>query len=119
MTPQEKKRLSYLKDRRNVYYENSKSSRRNIARRKRMRSREERRLARQGLLVDAGQIDPEWVDTVESRVLKKRRGAWTKDPDQPLAMVLERKLLRRARMGIISQDEARRRTEHVQKRTRL
>ncbi|MFD9407178.1 hypothetical protein ACFWBN_09205 [Streptomyces sp. NPDC059989] len=34
-SPQEKKRLSYLKDRRNVYGENQKSSRRNIPRSRR------------------------------------------------------------------------------------
>lgn len=119
MTPQEKKRLSYLKDRRNMYGENSKSSRRNIARQKRLRSREERRVGKQGLRVDAGEIDPEWIDTVESRVVKKRRAAWIKSPDEPLVVVLERKFSRRAQMGIMSQDAARRLTEQVQKRSRL
>src|SRR4028119_181715 len=46
-TPQEKKRLSYAKDRRNTYGENDKSSRKNIRRRKRHPNRSNRRTARQ------------------------------------------------------------------------
>lgn len=119
MTPQEKKRLSYLKDRRNTYGENSKSSRRNVARRKRIRSREERRLGKQGLAVEGGEIDLEWADRVEARVIQKQRAAWTKSADEPLGVVLGYKFARRAQTGIMSEDEAHRRTEHVRKRSRL
>ncbi|WP_194828528.1 hypothetical protein [Nocardia sp. XZ_19_231] len=42
-SPQEKKSLSYAKDRRNGYGENDKSSRKNIPRNKRIRNRVDRR----------------------------------------------------------------------------
>ncbi|MFE2009824.1 hypothetical protein [Streptomyces sp. NPDC059491] len=45
-TPQEKKRLSYLKDHRNNYGENDKSSRKSIRRNKRFPNSANRRHAR-------------------------------------------------------------------------
>lgn len=115
MTPQEKKRLSYLKDRRNTYGENSKSSRKNIARNKRIRSRSVRRTVQQAFVAGAGEPDAERIDVVEARALKKRRAAWSKWPDEALAEVVERKLFRRARCGIISAEEAEVRVRRIRK----
>lgn len=118
MTPQEKKRLSYLKDRRNTYGENSKSSRRSIARNKRIRSRSERRVARQAFAAGASEADAERIDAAHARALKKHRSAWTKWPDEPLAVVVEHKLGRRARTGIIRPGEAEARVQRIRRLTR-
>lgn len=118
MTPQEKKRLSYLKDRRNTYGENSKSSRRNIARNKRIRSRSERRIAREAFADGAGEPVAERIDAVQARTLKKRRTAWTKWPDESLAEVVERKLTRRVKAGIITGEEADARVQRIRRLTR-
>jgi hypothetical protein len=104
-TPQEKKRESYLRDRRNTYGENDKSSRKNIARNKRLRSRIERRLGRTAFIAGAG-LDAERADDVDWRLRKKRKLAWTKSPDAPLATALARKLERRASLGMLDVDEA-------------
>jgi hypothetical protein len=56
-SPQEKKRLSYSRDRRNYYGENDKSSRKNIARHKRRRHRAERHSVRQHLAAATGPAD--------------------------------------------------------------
>jgi hypothetical protein len=113
-TPQEKKRESYLRDRRNTYGENDKSSRRNIARNKRLRSRIERRLARTAFVAGAG-LDADRVDQVEGRLRTKRKLAWTKCPDEPLGTFLERKLKRRARLGMLDADEAAARLARVRR----
>jgi hypothetical protein len=104
-TPQEKKRQSYLRDRRNTYGENDKSSRKNIPRSKRRRSRSERRLAHTAFVAGAG-LDVERMDQVEWRVKKKRRLAWTKAPDQALATVLKPKLERRVKTCMLDAGSA-------------
>ena len=63
-SPQEKKRLSYTKDRRNNYGENDKSSRTSIAHHKRRRHRTERHHAHQQLSTALGPVD----ELVEERV---------------------------------------------------
>ncbi|MFJ5234191.1 hypothetical protein ACIQBJ_30335 [Kitasatospora sp. NPDC088391] len=97
-TPQEKKRLSYLKDRRNAYGENDKSSRRNIARSRRADHHTVRNRARLALVrvrASEGQLD-------DSEVLFTRRstGRWRKAPDTPLAEVVAARLERRVALGI-------------------
>ncbi|HEX2076686.1 MAG TPA: hypothetical protein VHG08_03225 [Longimicrobium sp.] len=116
-TPQEKKRESYLHDRRNTYGENSKSSRRNIARNKRLRSRLERRLARTAFVPGAG-LDVERMDDVESRVVRQRRRAWTKCPDEPLEKVVKEKLARRVELGMLGAAEAAARLARIRAATR-
>jgi hypothetical protein len=118
MTPQDKKRLSYLKDRRNTYGENSKSSRRSIARNKRVRSRSERRIAREAFADGGGEPEAERIDAIRARTLKKRRTAWTKWPDEPLGEVVERELARRARTGIMRAEDAEARVQRIRKLTR-
>src|SRR5688500_12653206 len=116
-TPQEKKRESYLHDRRNTYGENPRSSRRNIARNKRLRSRVERRLARTAFDPGVG-LDLERMDDVESRVVRQRRRAWTKSPDEPLRKVVEEKLQRRAELGMLGAAETAARLARIRAVTR-
>jgi hypothetical protein len=100
-TPQEKKRASYLRDRRNQYGENDKSSRRGIRLRKRLRSRGERRLAQSAFVSGATEVDLDLAEAVEGRLMRKRRGAWRKPPDTPLGEAPGRTFAGRAETGIL------------------
>jgi hypothetical protein len=96
VTPQEKKRLSYERDRRNTYGENDKSSRKNIPRGKRLASRAARRSASVALLDVRGRVDtlgvvegygdPDVVDgapadRAEQRIAGRRPPRFRKWPD--------------------------------------
>lgn len=95
-SPQEKKALSYARDRRNCYGENDKSSRKGIPLRKRRRNRVERR--REVVLVGAvGRVDLAVAEQCEVELLSEGRPSrWRKWPDLPLGEVVEFKLRRRA-----------------------
>jgi hypothetical protein len=99
-TPQEKKRLSYAKDRRNNYGENDKSSRKNIRRNKRAPHRANRR--RESTVLEAVKGAPDVVaeEVAEQRLMAKRRKSWRKFPDAPLADMVAGRLRRRVRLGI-------------------
>ena len=101
-SPQEKKRLSLLKDRRNTYGENAKASRKGIARHKRDRTRTDRRLRNQPLREATGRRDPEVEEHVEVRRVAAPKSYWKKVPDRPLGEVLEDKLSRRSQKGMVS-----------------
>ena len=89
-TPQEKKRLSLAKDRRNTYGENSKASRKNIPRHKKDQNRVDRRAPTVALRGARGPRDPQLEDELEARAHRRRgRIAWRKQPDTPLGKVLE------------------------------
>ena len=95
-SPQDKKRLSLKKDRRNTYGENAKSSRRNIARNKAFSHQKVRAKARR----DVKAIDPDReieADTLQSTLTtaKAQKGRWQKSPDTPLGQVVPNKLPRR------------------------
>ncbi|NNU16802.1 hypothetical protein HK107_10780 [Parvularcula sp. ZS-1/3] len=84
-SPQEKKALSYAKDRRNDYGENDKASRKAVPARKAKEHRQNRRGAKQA----ANQLTsmPEEVaEEIESSLIQgvERVGAWKKKPDVPL-----------------------------------
>jgi len=111
VTPQEKKRLSYERDRRNTYGENDKSSRKNIPRSKRLASRATRRSASVALDGVRGNIDalgiveisddPKVVqngpvDRVEQRIAGRRLARFRKWRDEPLGDVVAFQLERRA-----------------------
>jgi hypothetical protein len=92
-TPQAKKASSLKRDRRNRYGENSKSSRKNIARGKQISHQRERRAVGQDLssieqspTEDSASAVENKVKTTERR-LKFRR--FKKVPDQPLGTVIE------------------------------
>jgi hypothetical protein len=71
-SPQEKKALSYAKDRRNAYGENDKSSRRNIPLRKRLVNRANRHAAQQQLREASGAAEAERAESVEERLRDTR-----------------------------------------------
>jgi hypothetical protein len=108
-TPQQKKRESYSKDRRNAYGESSKGSRKSIRRRKRHPKRANRRNATTVLATVKGPAKLEVLEGVESKIEGKRGKQWQKSPDVPLGAWVEGRLLRRAKLGIddLSSVEAR------------
>lgn len=112
-TPPEEKALSYAKDRRNAYGENSKSSRKAVALRKALVNRANRAAARTALATAT--TDPE---KAESKLSKKRPKVWGKQPDQPLGAMVLRKLKRRLAMKIDTPETSRSKTERVIRKAR-
>jgi hypothetical protein len=130
VTPQEKKRLSYERDRRNTYGENDKSSRKNIPRHKRQVSRVARRSASVALVGlrgrvdtlgvveasgDLGVVDGGPVDRVEQRIAGRRPARFRKWPDEPLGDVVADQLSRRVEAdpaGAAAADARIERVEH-------
>jgi hypothetical protein len=97
--PQEKKLLSYKKDRRNTYGERGSHSRHAIAAHKARDHRVFRREINQ-ILHDAEVNQFDLLEKVDVEVKSVRKSSWRKCPDQPLSIVVERKLERRKNMGI-------------------
>ena len=93
MTPQQKKRLSYARDRRNTYGENDKASRRLIPLAKALDIRSERRTRGQLLArsLQTQEQAPERLDAIENDIRSTRPRKWRKSPDSPLGEVLARK----------------------------
>jgi len=100
-SPQEKKALSYVKDRRNTYGENDKASRKAIPARKAGENRKVRRKARQSLEV-LDHTDEVKAGVVESSLRHdlERVGGWKKSPDEPLADYIELQARRRSWRGL-------------------
>ena len=96
-SPQEKKALSYARDRRNAFGQNDKASRKAIPLRKRLVNRANRHAARQQLSEAAGPVASERAERVEERVQGTKPKTWRKWPDQPLGQILEQKRQRRER----------------------
>ncbi len=98
--PTEKKRISLVKDRRNVYGECPTSSRKNISRGKQRGHMEVRRAANEELRSLKGantEVDTDATEAhTKDRILALSRAAFKKRPDAPLGEVLKRKLKRRA-----------------------
>ncbi len=96
-SPQEKKRLSLLKDRRNSYGENAKSSRKNIPLSKALSHRKVRHNANVQTQLLTG-LSEERADVALSTITKARlqKGKWKKSPDKPLGVIVEGKLKSRA-----------------------
>jgi hypothetical protein len=86
LTPQEKKALSYAKDRRNTYGENAKASRKSIPLSKARAQRAVRRSDK--VAIEA---------SVEDVALTRPKPKWKKTPDKPLGEVVKGKLAWRAR----------------------
>ncbi|MEQ0557665.1 hypothetical protein ABJI51_01190 [Amycolatopsis sp. NEAU-NG30] len=95
-TPQEKKRLSYLKDRRDTYGENDKSSRKNLPRSKAFARRSNRARESLALRAATGLPDEARAEAAEQRILRERRRVKRKWRDSTLAEYVEWKLERRA-----------------------
>lgn len=90
-TPQEKKRLSLQKDRRNSFGENDKASRKAVPLRKAKVNRSNRRSDSTALAAGLGAPDEVVEAAVEDAVLGRRRKVWRKWRDQRLGNVLEDK----------------------------
>ena len=93
-SPQEKKELSYARDRRNDYGENDKASRKAISRRKGQRARAMRRHVRQQLPKDVPDVTAAQDEDIERAVKgspAKRAQMWRKTPDIPLRQWIARK----------------------------
>jgi len=94
-SPQETKRLSLERDRRNVYGENDKSSRKNIPKRKRLGQKSTRKAANTPLQAIKGEIAEEEAISLElksrTKLAEQSRKAFVKRPDLPLGTVLKRK----------------------------
>jgi|SRR5271167_703793 len=98
--PSEKKRVTLVKDRRNVYGECPTSSRKNIRRGKQRSHMELRRAANEELRALKGASVDADADAIESRakvrILALARSSFKKVPDAPLGEVVARKVKRRA-----------------------
>ena len=97
-TPQEKKRLSYEKDRRNSYGESPHAARKAIPKRKTDRNRANRHNEDQPLRMLSGTADEEQAEFAESRLHHKAPKNWNKYPDKKLAETVRKKLERRRRI---------------------
>lgn len=91
--------LSYEKDRRNTYGERGSHSRHAIENHNNRDRRAFRRKANQVLATAQASLAEE-PETLDSQVKAIRRRNWKKCSDQPLRLVVERKLERRERNGI-------------------
>lgn len=90
-TPQEKKRASLDRDRRNTYGENDKASRKNIPRAKARVQRANRRAVSTALHETVGVPDTERDSAVDDAIAGRRPAVWRKDPDLPLRDWLARR----------------------------
>src|SRR5690349_8630105 len=95
-SPQEEKALSYAKDRRYAYGNNSKAARKAVPRRKRWVNKANRHAEQQFLARARGPVDVIRAESVEDRLRMRRPKRWRKWPDMPLGRQLE---LRRQRAG--------------------
>lgn len=119
-SPQEKKRLSYNKDRRSWYGENDKSSRKNIPRSKRIRHRSERHGQQQQLSAALGAVDESVETVLAERLAQTRRGnQWRKFPDKQLGVYVAGKLAARVDKGISAPQKEQARIKKVRRSTRV
>jgi hypothetical protein len=99
-SPPEKKRISLVRDRRNVYGECPTSSRKNISRGKQRGHMKVRRSANEELRALRGAPVEADLDVIESRakdrILALALSSFKKFPDAPLGVVVARKVKRRA-----------------------
>ena len=121
-SPQEKKVLSYAKDRRNDYGENDKSSRKAIRRNKRVPNRTDRHREQQLLTGAIGPVTGEAAEFVQDRLLARksmwRTKRWRKWPDAALAEVVVFKLRRRARLGMSEPGATEDRVDRIRRKVR-
>jgi hypothetical protein len=94
-TPQEKKKLSLEKDRRNVYGESPHGARKSIPRFKKLRNRINRHQQESNLPSSPTQLEEDEADKIESSIQRKAPKKWSKSPDAALGEVIANKQLRR------------------------
>ena len=83
-TPQEKKQLSYKKDRRNCYGESPHGARKSIPRRKKLRNRANRKYQEQQLIITGLKLDDDLAEQIETRLYQKAPKVWNKIADASL-----------------------------------
>jgi hypothetical protein len=119
-SPQEKKALSYAKDRRNDYGENDKSSRKSIRRNKRTPNRADRHREHQVLAGATGVRIDEVAERAEAKLLARKpmwmTKRWRKYRDAPLAAIVANRLRWRVRLGIDEPATAQARIERIRRR---
>lgn len=98
-TPQEKKSLSYAKNRRNTYGENDKASRKSIPLAKALSIRADRHEKNLLLATAVGLESSDRLTAVENDVRAVGPRFWRKMPDSRLGEVLGRKAVRRRAQG--------------------
>ena len=96
-TPQEKKALSYKKDRRNAYGESDKGARIAIPQNKARENRRRRKATKQPLSI-LSRLHESVAEQIESSLISgvERKGGWRKMRDLPLGEHLQHKLDKRA-----------------------
>lgn len=94
-TPQEKKELSYKRDRRNVYGEAPHAARKAIPLHKALRNRANRHVANQAVDYQGPAPDEDLADELESRTHHRAPQQWEKMPDAPLGKVVANKSRKR------------------------
>jgi hypothetical protein len=97
-TPQEKKRLSYERDRRNCYGEAPHAARKSIPLRKALRNRANRHSQNQQLSYHGPAPDENLADELESRIHHRMPKEWEKHRDAQLGEVVAEKLRNRILM---------------------
>jgi hypothetical protein len=110
-TPQEKKRLSYEKDRRNTYGESPHGARLSIPQRKAYRNRANRHRQELALRQPPARFDEDSADRIEADVFHYAPKFWHKHPDRPLLTVVEMRLERRR---VLREAGGRRRRSQIQ-----
>lgn len=95
LTPQEKKELSYQKDRRNCYGESPHGARKAIPLNKRLRNCANRKYAEQQLALSGVAVDDEQLEQAEDRLYQKAPKVWSKTPDETLKEAVAHKHQRR------------------------
>ena len=93
MTPQEKKKHSYEKDRRNVYGEHDKGSRKSIRTNKAKSRRRIRRHVKR-IQIEDGDLK----DNSEAKIKAAQKDAFVKSPDEPLGEVIEGRIEKRKKL---------------------
>jgi hypothetical protein len=88
-TPQEKKKLSYAKDRRNTVAESKSSARKSIRARRAIENRRYRRALNE-------KLGAEFETSVPARAAKLRKSGWKKIADAPLGDVVKDNVQSRA-----------------------
>jgi hypothetical protein len=94
-TPQEKKKLSYERDRRNVYGRSPQAARKHIPLRKALRNRANRHLDNQAVAYRGPVPEVGLADELESRLYQRAAQEWIKYRDAPLGEVIADKSRRR------------------------
>lgn len=97
-TPQEKKKLSYERDRRNVYGRAPHASRKLIPLNKALRNRANRHYENQQVDYQGPVPDEDIADELESLIHRRAPREWEKYPDAPLGEVIAKKSRKRAIM---------------------